>query len=139
MLVVITIIGILAALIIPATVVALRHGRPRAIYAEINSLERACKAYKEKFGEYPPDFSRGSDRVRSPPQAPEAAKTSAFSISPRRSRDISRATRFSPYQAGMTSGSFWRTIRVPPGRTTQITCTLPAGHQPSRAVAGQRD
>jgi prepilin-type N-terminal cleavage/methylation domain-containing protein len=56
MLVVISIIGILAALVVPATMTAVRHAKVSAISVEINQLETACKTYQEKFGEYPPDF-----------------------------------------------------------------------------------
>ena len=55
MLVVVVIIGILAGLITAAAVVALRSARNAAIMAEIGELDLACKAFKEKFGDYPPD------------------------------------------------------------------------------------
>jgi prepilin-type N-terminal cleavage/methylation domain-containing protein len=57
MLIVIAIIGILAGLTIPAVVGALRHAKEAAVAVEINQLDTACKAYKEKYGEYPPDFA----------------------------------------------------------------------------------
>ncbi len=57
MLVVITIIGILAGLVIPAVVVAMRKAKEATIVMEISQLDMALKAYKEKFGEYPPDFA----------------------------------------------------------------------------------
>ncbi len=57
MLVVITIIGILAALAIPAVIVARTHAKNAAVAMDLNQLETACKMYKEKFGEYPPDFA----------------------------------------------------------------------------------
>ena len=57
MLVVIAIIGILAGLAVPAVMVALRKAKVAAVSFEINQLDAACKAYKEKLGEYPPDFA----------------------------------------------------------------------------------
>ncbi|MEN6405449.1 MAG: prepilin-type N-terminal cleavage/methylation domain-containing protein [Thermoguttaceae bacterium] len=57
MLVVITIIGILAGLTAAAAIAARNRARIAAISIELNSLDMAMKAYKEKFGEYPPDFS----------------------------------------------------------------------------------
>lgn len=57
MLVVITIIGMLAALVVPAVVAAKNSAKRATITMEIKQLEMACQAYKEKFGEYPPDFS----------------------------------------------------------------------------------
>jgi type II secretory pathway pseudopilin PulG len=57
MLVVITIIGILAGLTIPAVMVVMRRAKVAGIVLDLNNLDSACKAYKEKFGEYPPDFT----------------------------------------------------------------------------------
>jgi prepilin-type N-terminal cleavage/methylation domain-containing protein len=57
MLVVITIIALLAGLAIPAVIVARTHVRNAAIATDVKQLEMACQAYKEKFGEYPPDFA----------------------------------------------------------------------------------
>ncbi|MFG0263132.1 MAG: type II secretion system protein, partial [Novipirellula sp. JB048] len=56
-LVVITIIGILTAIAIPAINNAVRSARQTAIRMEINSLEQAVEKYREKYGDYPPDFS----------------------------------------------------------------------------------
>ena len=56
MLVVITIIGLLAGLAIPAVIVARTHVRNAAVAMEVKQLEIACQAYKERFGEYPPDL-----------------------------------------------------------------------------------
>ena len=57
MLVVITIIGILAGLAIPAVIVARNRAKITAVAMDIKQLEMACQHYKEKFGEYPPDFA----------------------------------------------------------------------------------
>ncbi len=57
MLVVITIIGILAALGTGAVMHAIHTAKVAVIGVEMNQLDAACKAYKEKFGEYPPDFA----------------------------------------------------------------------------------
>lgn len=57
MLVVIAIIGILAALLLPAVGSAIRAARVSAIALEINNMSNALEAYKGKYGDYPPDFS----------------------------------------------------------------------------------
>ena len=57
MLVVITIIGILAGLVVTAALVARKRAKVASIGVELNQLDAALKAYKEKFGEYPPDFT----------------------------------------------------------------------------------
>jgi prepilin-type N-terminal cleavage/methylation domain-containing protein len=56
MLVVISIIGILAGLVLGAVHRAQVHAKNAAIALDLNQLQMACQAYKEKFGEYPPDF-----------------------------------------------------------------------------------
>jgi prepilin-type N-terminal cleavage/methylation domain-containing protein len=57
MLVVVAIIGMLAALVTSASIVALRAAKRATVVMEIKQLEMACQMYKEKFGEYPPDFA----------------------------------------------------------------------------------
>jgi type II secretory pathway pseudopilin PulG len=66
MLVVITIIGILAGLVVTAALVARKKAKNAAIVIDLNQLEAALKAYKEKFGEYPPDFA-GLQNTQSDP------------------------------------------------------------------------
>jgi type II secretion system protein G len=75
LLVVITIIGILAGLAIPAVIVARNRARIAAAVMDVKQLEMACQAYKEKFGEYPPDFALIND-----PTQPAAATTAAKQI-----------------------------------------------------------
>jgi prepilin-type N-terminal cleavage/methylation domain-containing protein len=60
MLVVIAIIGILAGLITAAAYTALKKARETAITVEFTQMDMALKAYKDKYGEYPPD---GTDRT----------------------------------------------------------------------------
>ncbi len=57
LLVVITIIGILVALTIPAVTAVRVRARIAAINVELNQLDMACKSFKERFGKYPPDFA----------------------------------------------------------------------------------
>jgi len=57
LLVVITIIGILAGLITAAALRARITAKNTAISVELKQLETALIAYKEKFGEFPPDFA----------------------------------------------------------------------------------
>lgn len=56
-LVVIVIIGMLAAIAIPATMNVITKGKMTAMRAEAGGLESAVQAYLEKYGDYPPDFS----------------------------------------------------------------------------------
>jgi prepilin-type N-terminal cleavage/methylation domain-containing protein len=55
LLVVMTIIGILAAMTVAAVLAVRRHAQDALIVNDLMQLDMACKAYKEKFGEYPPD------------------------------------------------------------------------------------
>lgn len=56
MLVVITIIGILAALLLPAVNRAIISARNAAIGIEVNQLASAIESYKQEKGDYPPNF-----------------------------------------------------------------------------------
>ncbi|HEY2414603.1 MAG TPA: prepilin-type N-terminal cleavage/methylation domain-containing protein [Pirellulaceae bacterium] len=56
MLVVITIIGILAALLLPAVMIAIRTARNAAIALEIKQIDTAVEAYRLEKGDYPPNF-----------------------------------------------------------------------------------
>jgi prepilin-type N-terminal cleavage/methylation domain-containing protein len=73
LLVVITIIGILTGLVTAAAVAARRRAKIAAIAIGVKQLETACQAYKEKFGEYPPDFSGGLDLGSTTPTAAQNA------------------------------------------------------------------
>jgi hypothetical protein len=57
MLTVVVIIGILASLITGAAIAARRKAMIALTGIEISQLDAALKAYKERHGEYPPDFS----------------------------------------------------------------------------------
>ena len=56
-LVVIVIIGILMGIAIPAISRAILTARQTAIRLELSSMERGIENYREKIGDYPPDFS----------------------------------------------------------------------------------
>jgi len=56
MLVVVAIIAMLAALVTGVAIRARSAAKDAVITMEIKQLEMALQAYKEKFGEYPPDF-----------------------------------------------------------------------------------
>tara|TARA_R110002072_G_scaffold11215_4_gene51118 strand:- start:28660 stop:29823 length:1164 start_codon:yes stop_codon:yes gene_type:complete len=58
MLVVISIIGILAAILLPAVTSVLRTGRTAGLKAEVQSLSEGVERYQTKFGDYPPDFMK---------------------------------------------------------------------------------
>ena len=56
MLVVIGIIGVLAALLLPAVMMAVNAARRASIGVEIAELNKAIESYREKHGDYPPSF-----------------------------------------------------------------------------------
>jgi len=60
LLVVITIIGILAGLILPAVQLALCNAKEGAASNTISNLENSLTAYSHSFGIFPPDTSDGS-------------------------------------------------------------------------------
>ncbi len=55
LLTVIVIIGILVGLISAAVVSAVKKAKLARVTLEINNLDHALKAYKEKYGDYPPE------------------------------------------------------------------------------------
>jgi len=57
LLVVIVIIAILAGATTAAIVAALKRAKEARVKTEIASLENALQQYKEKYGEFPPDFA----------------------------------------------------------------------------------
>lgn len=56
MLVVLGIIAVLVALLMPAVMSAVNNARRAAIGAEISALDKAIEQYKQKRGDYPPNF-----------------------------------------------------------------------------------
>jgi prepilin-type N-terminal cleavage/methylation domain-containing protein len=98
MLVVITIIGILAGLAIPAVIMARTHAKNAVVAFDISQLDMACKAYKEKFGEYPPDFALIND-----PTASIATAAQAIVL-----RHLAKAfPRYTPGITGNPGGTPW--------------------------------
>lgn len=63
MLVVIGIIGVLAALLLPAVMSAITRARNTVIALEVNGLDTAIEAYRLEKGDYPPNF-RDAEVVR---------------------------------------------------------------------------
>lgn len=59
LLVVITIIGLLVAIMVPAVSIVLNNTRNARISMEISSLAQAIEAYKLDAGDYPPNFDNG--------------------------------------------------------------------------------
>lgn len=57
MLVVIAIIGVLAAILTPTLYRVVVKARQNVIAQELNQLHLAIESYKQKFGDYPPDFT----------------------------------------------------------------------------------
>jgi prepilin-type N-terminal cleavage/methylation domain-containing protein len=99
MLVVIAIVGILAGLITAGAMVALRRAKIAAIAVELSQLDAACKAYKEKFGDYPPDFA-GLDNSNNDPSTGAAYNVGVQNLI---LAHISKA--FPRYQPGVPSGN----------------------------------
>src|SRR5688572_11850022 len=56
MLVVLAIIGVLAALLLPAVMSAIVRARTAAVAIELNQLTSAIESYKQDKGDYPPNF-----------------------------------------------------------------------------------
>jgi prepilin-type N-terminal cleavage/methylation domain-containing protein len=56
MLVVLAIIGVLVALLLPAVMMAMNAARRAAIATDIRMLSDAVESYKNKMGDYPPNF-----------------------------------------------------------------------------------
>jgi prepilin-type N-terminal cleavage/methylation domain-containing protein len=56
MLVVLAIIGILAALLLPAVMYAIVRAKTTAVAIELNQLTSAIESYKQDKGDYPPNF-----------------------------------------------------------------------------------
>lgn len=57
LLVVIVIIAILAGLATPAIMIAFRKVKVTAMALEVNNLAQGIEVYRNRYGEYPPDFS----------------------------------------------------------------------------------
>jgi len=57
LLVVIAIIGVLAAILVPTLYRVVVKARQNVIAQEVNQLHLAIESYKQKFGDYPPDFT----------------------------------------------------------------------------------
>ncbi len=60
LLVVITIIGILIAILVPAVQAARLAAKRMVITTELASLSQACEAYKNSVGDYPPNFNNAA-------------------------------------------------------------------------------
>lgn len=88
MLVVIAIIGVLAAILVPTLGAAIRKAKIGAVAMEVNQLSQAIEAYKLQFGDYPPDFTN--------PAAFEAHMKKAF---PRNTRNMDYTNAASWFQA----------------------------------------
>jgi len=58
----IVIIGILAGLITAAAMQAVTAAREASIHSELQQIDMAFRAYKEKFGEFPPDSAAAVER-----------------------------------------------------------------------------
>jgi len=64
MLVVVVIIGILAAILIPAVYMAINSAKNAALKSELTTLAQAIEAYRNKYGDYPPDWSDTATVIR---------------------------------------------------------------------------
>ena len=57
MLVVIAIIGVLAAILVPTVFSAMQRAKVARITLEEGNIDAALESYKQKYNDYPPDFS----------------------------------------------------------------------------------
>ena len=89
LLTVIIIIGILAGLIVAAAIPARNRARIAAVNVEMNQLQTALEVYRDKYGDYPPDFFGTQDGI--PPVVQTPARAAVL-------RHIRRA--FPKYQPG---------------------------------------
>jgi prepilin-type N-terminal cleavage/methylation domain-containing protein len=64
MLVVIAIIGILAAILVPTLYIVVNRAKQNKIAQEISQLAMQIEAYKEKYGDYPPDCTDAATFTR---------------------------------------------------------------------------
>ena len=64
MIVVMAIIGVLAAILIPTLRAAMVRAKVTAIAGDLANLDSALNQFKEKYKEYPPDFSNGNITAR---------------------------------------------------------------------------
>jgi prepilin-type N-terminal cleavage/methylation domain-containing protein len=64
MIVVMAIIGMLAAILIPTIRAAMIRARVSSIAVDLANLDAALNQFKEKYGDYPPDFSHRQILVR---------------------------------------------------------------------------
>ena len=75
MLVVIGIIGVLAALLLPAVMMAVNAARRASIATDIAELDKAVESYREKRQDYPPNFRDYAAFIRHVSKCyPQAAK-----------------------------------------------------------------
>ena len=160
MLVVVTIIGILAGLITAAALRARTRARIALIVLEISELDAACKKFKERFGDYPPDggdvaattrFLRKAFPRMTTGSAPSATPATAlvvwlggmtgadgrpngFSADPAIPFDATATGRIEPFfdfdTSRLKSNTYW-----PPGVTIDTTGTK-AGYVYFRAENG---
>jgi prepilin-type N-terminal cleavage/methylation domain-containing protein len=112
LLVVVAIIGILASLITAAAFRARVAAKKAAIAIEISQLDMACKAFKERFGEYPPDFADADRTLAAQRVRQFIAK--AFPRCVRLPTDFQAASLPTQYNAG-TSLVFWLGGKVDAG------------------------
>ncbi|QDV35903.1 type II secretion system protein [Tautonia plasticadhaerens] len=80
LLVVITILGVLVALLVPAITGAVRRARQSQAEAQINTLAGALASFKAKYGEFPPSrlVFHESGRLATPPAAGPTAGSGLY-------------------------------------------------------------
>lgn len=66
MLVVVAIIGILAAILVPVVYSGLIRAKVARLVIEVGLLDQAMRQYKTEYGEYPPNFTNGAYTAASP-------------------------------------------------------------------------
>jgi len=113
LLVVVAIIGIVAAIAIPTLYNAVLAARESRIAQELNQLHMAIEAYRQKHGDYPPDFTNRSSVERhirkAFPRISESELTVArklFWLNPTET-DVTKAEYYSTYVDPAEALVFW--------------------------------
>jgi general secretion pathway protein G len=114
--IVIVIIGILAALLLPAITGAVRRAREASVNAEINLLAQALANFKAQYGDYPPsrvllvengDYSAVASTAALTPPLVAVPGTPDITLGQLAQRSLTSLRKFWPRATLSTSGPVW--------------------------------